>query len=231
VKKGFIIAIDGPTASGKGTIAKKLAKVFKGLDLNTGSMYRCLALFCINNEITIDNPSEVIAQLENVHIAYRDDRVELNGLDVTDAIQDTVIAQGASIIGVIPQVRKNLVQRQQAIGLEAVEQGEVVVAEGRDTGTAVFPDAVLKIYLTATDQVRAKRRLAQNYKNGDKITYDKMLEEVKVRDQRDMQRNADPLTGNPEKLGYIVLDNSDLNEEQTINEIITRLKRRKLFND
>lgn len=231
MKKGFIIAIDGPAASGKGTIAKKLAEVFNGVNLYTGAMYRCLALFCINNGFNLDNPSDVTAQLKNVHIAYRDDRIELNGVDVTDTIQDSVISEGASVVGVIPQVRKNFVQRQQEIGYKEAGNGKIVVAEGRDTGTVVFPDAAVKIYLTASVKERAKRRLEQNYKNDKKITFAQVLEEVKTRDQRDTQRSTDPLVSNPEKLGYIVLDNSDFTHEQTFNEIIKIIKRRKLLND
>ncbi|HWY80012.1 MAG TPA: (d)CMP kinase, partial [Candidatus Sulfotelmatobacter sp.] len=161
MKKGFIIAIDGPLASGKGTIAKKLARVLHGVDLYTGAMYRCVALFCINSEINLDNASDVIAQLDKVEIAYHEDRIFLNDTDITDAIQEAAIAEGASIVAVIPEVRKELVRRQQKIGRAEARQGKIVIVEGRDIGTVVFPDAGFKLYLTASETIRAQRRLEQ----------------------------------------------------------------------
>ncbi len=231
MKKGFIIAIDGPLASGKGTIAKKLAAVLHGVDLYTGAMYRSLALFCINNEINLDNTIDVIAQLKNVSVVYNDDKIELNGTDVTLAIQESAVAEGASVVGVIPQVRKELVARQQTIGNEKRNHGKIVIVEGRDIGTVVFPDASLKIYLTASETVRAQRRYAQHKNNGDTRSFEEMLADVKIRDKRDTQRTTDPLASDPEKLGYFVLDNSNLNEEETVDAIIAELKKRNLLHD
>ena len=229
MKKGFIIAIDGPLASGKGTIAKKLAYVLGGIDLYTGAMYRCVALFCINSGVNLENISEVIAQLDKVTVGYNKSRIELNGMDVTEAIQESAIAEGASIVAVIPEVRKELVKRQQRIGNEAIKEGKVVVVEGRDIGTTVFPDAALKIYLTASVTIRAKRRLWQFEKQGEHVSLEEVLEQIHLRDRRDMERATDPLASEPKKFGYFVLDNADLNEEQTVTAIVTELKRRKLF--
>jgi len=231
VKKGFIIAIDGPLASGKGTIAKKLAAVLQGVDLYTGAMYRSLALFCINNEINLDNTQEVINQLQKVSVSYVDGKIELNGNDVTSAIQESAVAEGASVVGVIPEVRKELVARQQIIGNQERSHGKIVIVEGRDIGTVVFPDAALKIYLTASETVRAQRRFAQHKNNGDKRSFEEMLADVKVRDERDTKRETDPLASNPEKLGYFVLDNSNLNEKETVDAIIAELRRRNLIHD
>ena len=231
MKKGFIIAIDGPLASGKGTIAKKLAAVLQGVDLYTGAMYRSLALFCINNEINLDNTQEVINQLQKVSVSYVDGKIELNGNDVTSAIQESAVAEGASVVGVIPEVRKELVARQQIIGNQERSHGKIVIVEGRDIGTVVFPDAALKIYLTASETVRAQRRFAQHKNNGDKRSFEEMLADVKVRDERDTKRETDPLASNPEKLGYFVLDNSNLNEKETVDAIIAELRRRNLIHD
>jgi CMP/dCMP kinase len=231
VKKGFIIAIDGPLASGKGTIAKKLASVLHGVDLYTGAMYRCLALFCINGGINLNDAKQVSSQLENVAVTYKEGKIALNGTDVTLAIQDSAVAQGASLVGVIPEVRKELVRRQQTIGNDEIKRGKIVIVEGRDIGTVVFPDAALRIYLTASETVRAKRRWTQNRHNGDSRKFEEMLEEVRIRDKRDSEREADPLARDPEKLGYFVLNNSEMNEQQTVDAIIAELNRRRILND
>ncbi|HVA96397.1 MAG TPA: (d)CMP kinase [Candidatus Acidoferrales bacterium] len=229
MKKGFIIAIDGPLASGKGTIAKKLARVLLGVDLYTGAMYRCVALYCINSGINLEDGAAVTSQLGKIVVGYIDDRIVLNDTDVTDAIQDGAIAEGASIVGVIPEVRAELVRRQQEIGQEKAQQGNIVIVEGRDIGTVVFPDAALKIFLTATETIRANRRMEQYHRRGDIRTFVEVFEQIRTRDKRDTKREMNPLTSDPEKQGYFVLDNSDMNEEQTINEILAELRKRKLY--
>lgn len=229
MKKGFIIAIDGPLASGKGTIAKKLAHVLHGVDLNTGALYRGVALYCINSGVNLKNTEDVIAQLDKITIDYRDNRIMLNGIDITEAVQEAAIAEGASLIAVIPEVRKELVKRQQMRGQAEMDKGRIVVVEGRDIGSVVFPDAALKIYLTASETVRAKRRFSQYHKMGEKETFDEVLDQIRTRDRRDKERKASPLTDTPAKLGYFVLDNTAMNEDQTIDAILAELKRRKLY--
>ena len=228
MKKGFIIAIDGPLASGKGTIAKKLALRLHGIDLYTGAMYRSLALLCINSGVNLENAKEVTSKLSDLTLAYVQGRILLNDTDVTEAIADSAIAEGASVIAVIPQVRKELVKRQQAIGREEVSRGKIVVVEGRDIGTTVFPQAALKIYLTATVEVRAKRRLLQYNHQENAPTYEDVLVHIKKRDERDTLREIDPLAVDPEKFGYFILDNSEMNAEETIEAIIKELERKKL---
>ena len=229
MKKGFIIAIDGPLASGKGTIAKKLASVLHGVDLYTGAMYRCVALYCINSGVNLQDAAAVAAQLEKISIDYNHDDILLNGTDVTDAIKDSAIAEGASVVGVIPEVRAELVRRQQEIGQEKAQQGNIVIVEGRDIGTVVFPDAALKIFLTATETIRANRRLEQYHRQGEILAFEEVLEQIRTRDRRDTEREMSPLASDPEKQGYFVLDNSAMNEEQTINEILAALRKRKLY--
>lgn len=231
MKKGFIIAIDGPLASGKGTIAQKLAEKCNAVHLNSGAMYRCLALYCIDNGINLHDQAMVTAQLVKIHIVFTDDKIEMNGHDVTKALLHANIAEGASVIATMPSVRKNLVKRQQKIGRDIVAEGKIVVAEGRDTATAVFPQAPIKIYLTASEEIRAKRRLAQMQASDKTITLDHVLELVKKRDQRDTERKTDPLPTEPEKLGYTLVDNSGLTVEQTVDEIVKIIKKRELHND
>jgi cytidylate kinase len=119
------------------------------------------------------------------------------------------------------------VKRQREIANEEIAKGKIVVSEGRDTGTVVFPDAGLKIYLTASIEERARRRLVQ-YKQPES-DFEKMLASVKERDERDSQRKIDPLPANPEALGYLIIDNSNLTQEQTLGKIKEELKKRKLI--
>lgn len=225
--QGFTIAIDGPVASGKGTIAKELAEELNGLYLYTGGMYRSVALECINRGLDVTNPEHVISVLGEIDIQISEHNVFLNGRDVTERIKESDTASGGSIVAVIPHVRKVLVKRQQEIAKQTIAKGEVVVAEGRDTGTVVFPQAELKVYLTAEPEIRAKRRLAQYERHEAELA--KMLEEIHERDNRDKGRRIDPLPSNPENHGYEIIDNSAMTEEETIETIKKLLQERKLI--
>lgn len=225
---GFAIAIDGPVASGKGTIAKRLSRELGGFYLYSGGMYRAVALACIQKGLDVTEPEQVIRALGKADISIGDKhQILLNGEDVTERIKQPDTASGGSIIAVIPHVRKVLVKRQQEIVKAAVDRGEIVVAEGRDTGTVVLPDADVKIFLTASTDVRAKRRLAQYT---DHLGYEKMLESVKERDKRDTERKIDPLPSSPELHGYVILDNSEMSEDETLEAIKAELKKKELIN-
>lgn len=227
--KGFVIAIDGPVASGKGTIAQKLARKLRGFDLYSGAMYRCIALFCLNKGLDLESESDVESVLPELNIEFDGNKILLNGQDVTERIKEADTAHGASVVGVFPGVRKSLAFKQQSIAKRATEKGLIVIAEGRDMGTTVFPDAPLRVYLTARPEVRARRRMEQ-FINSEK-DLEKELSDLKIRDKRDTQRKASPLPENPQSLGYFVLDNSDLNEEATLDVISAELKKRKLISD
>lgn len=222
MKKGFVIAIDGPVASGKGTLAPKLARELKGFYLYTGAMYRCVALYCLEKGIDLTDEEKVVAALAEIEIHFEGERVFLNGQDITERIKATDTANGSSVVAVYEKVRSSLVAKQQELGKKAIEQGQVVVLEGRDTGTKVFPQADLKIYLTASDTVRAQRRLAQYLSQGRDVDFEEVLEEVRARDKRDLERTIDPLPSNPEALGYYVIDNSEKNEENAVKEALKK---------
>lgn len=227
--QGFTIAIDGPAASGKGTIAQRLSQELQAFYMYSGGMYRAVALACINKGLDVTDPEQVIRVLANSDITIgADHNIFLNGQDVTERIKASDTASGASIVGVIPHVRKVLLKRQRELAKKAIEGGRIVVAEGRDTGTAVFPDASLKIYLTATPEVRAKRRLAQYQK--DASEFHTMLQAVRERDERDKGRQASPLPSNPEALGYVIIDNSAMTEDETLEAIKQELKKKRLVN-
>jgi cytidylate kinase len=231
MKKGFVVAIDGPVASGKGTIAHKLSEQLKGFDLYTGAMYRSLALFCLENNINMSNSEDVEKALSQFDIDLTDTQVVLNGKDITERIKQNDAARMSAHVSPYPFVRRAMVKRQQEIGERESTNGRIVIAEGRDTGTVVFPNADVKFYLTATDEVRAKRRYDQYQRQGDDRSFEDVLHEIKERDKRDMTRETDPLVSNPEEKGYVVLDNSSMNEEQTLLSITDELKKRNLLHD
>ncbi len=217
--KGFAIAIDGPVAAGKGTMAPLLAKRLNGFYLYTGAMYRCLALLAIEKSLNLTDDNSLISLLSKVHIEFENDRIILNGRDVTNRIKEEDIASASSKVAIIPKVRLHMVSLQQQIAAKVISEGKIVIAEGRDTGTRVMPSARLKIFLTATPEVRAKRRLEQLKTRGKNLSFEKVLSEVQNRDERDKEREMDPLVSNPKKYGYFVLDNSNLSEEETLNII------------
>jgi len=229
LEKGFVIAIDGPVASGKGELAAKLAKEFNGFYLYTGAMYRSVALLCINKGISLQKEREVESVLPDLNVKFEAGKISLNGQDVTERLSQPDLASGGSVVGVYPKVRADLVLKQQALAEEAIKQGKIVVAEGRDTGTVVFPNAAFRVYLTARADVRARRRMEQ-FVNSEK-NLEQELENLKIRDKRDTEREAGPLPANPENLGYFILDNSDLSEQETFEKLLTEIKKRNLLDD
>jgi cytidylate kinase len=223
MEKGFVIAIDGPVASGKGTIAPMLAEKLQGFYLYTGATYRALALHCIQNNIDVHNIAAVFIAAKTITIDLNDHEVLLNGLNVTQAIRDPKVAQVTPIVAAIPEIRALMVAWQQKIAGEKIGAGKVIVIEGRDTATVVFPEAALKVFLTAKPEIRARRRFLQLQASGDASTYEDVLVSLHKRDKEDTQRAADPLVKDPEKNGYYILDDSDLSEEQTLSAIIEKL--------
>jgi len=231
MNKGFSIAIDGPVASGKGTVASALANALGGFFINTGGMYRCVALLCIQNNIDTEKEAEVVKVLPQTNVEFRKGCVYLNGADVTERLKEADVARGSSVVAVYEKVRKDLVEKQQRIAGDLILKGKIVIAEGRDTGTRVLPDASFKIYLTAAVEIRAKRSLNRDMQRGAIKNFEDVLKETKIRDERDMGRDVDPLPSNPESLGYWVLDSSSQKEEETIGIVLSKLKERGLIHD
>src|SRR5581483_2952975 len=225
-QKGFSIAIDGPVASGKGTIARMLAERLNGFDLYTGAMYRCVALYCIENAIDLTAESLVVNALSNIQLDLRDKKIFLNNKDVTERIKESDTASGSSVVGVYLQVRRTLVKRQQEIAQREIENGKVVVAEGRDVGTVVLPNAQIKIFITADPLVRAKRRKEQENLPEE---LEEVLEEVRKRDYRDTHRDLDPMVSEPEKFGYFIVDTSNQTQEESVATIMEEIKKRGLI--
>jgi len=231
MSKGFEIAIDGPVAAGKGTVAVALAEKLGGLFLYTGAMYRSVALLCIERGLDLHDEASVVEVLSDTNIEYRDEKIFLNDKDITDRIKLPDTANGSSVVSRYWQVRRELVKKQQLLAQHAINQGKVVIAEGRDIGTRVLPSADLKIFLTSSLETRARRGV-QRYK-GQRVekNLEEVIEETKERDRKDYERRLDPLPRNPAELGYWVIDNSEQTEEETVNLILNRLKEKGLIND
>lgn len=225
MSKGFVIAIDGPVAAGKGTISPLLAKNLNGFYLYTGAMYRCLALLCIKRGIDTKDENAVVNILPEFRINVSDNKVFLNGEDVTQRIKEEDVAMASSKVAVIKKVREEMVSIQREIANKLIDEGKIVIAEGRDTATRVFPNAKLKIFLTATPEVRAKRRRLQIEERGEKTEFENVLKDVKLRDEHDSDREIDPLVKTPQAFGYFILNDSEMSEEETIKTIIKEVEK------
>ena len=190
----LIIAIDGPVGSGKSTLARRIAEILGYIYIDTGAMYRAVALKALRRGTAIDEEHadalEALTRDTRIDLRAQDggQLVFLDGEDVTGAIRTPDVAQAASKISVIPGVRHLLVAEQRRAG----QQGGVVM-EGRDIGTVVFPDAELKIFLTASPETRAERRWREHQQKGDAIDLARTLEEIRERDRRDREREDSPL--------------------------------------
>jgi cytidylate kinase len=215
-----IIAIDGPAGSGKSTLARKLAQHLHYLYLDTGAMYRVIALKAVRQGFP-EADGEVIAALaRETYIEFQredgDQRVFMDGEDVSAAIRAPEISELASKVSVHPPVRTVLVEWQREIA--GIAPG--VVAEGRDTTTVVFPTARLKIFLTAAAEVRARRRYQELLERGIKADYEQVLKEIMERDIRDTTRAVSPLKQAPDA---VRIDNDELDIDQTVARVLELL--------
>lgn len=213
-----IIAIDGPAGSGKGTLAKALAKKFNLVNIDTGATYRCVALKTLRNNIDIDEVDKIIEISKNIDIELKQDgRVFMDGIDVTKEIRSKEVTTIVSPISSIIQVRKNMVDIQRKIA-----EGKDVVMEGRDITTVVFPNATYKFYLDASLESRAKRRYEENLQKGIDMTYEEVYENIQKRDYNDMHKKVGSLTRTEEQI-YIDTTNLTVEEEvEIIGKIINK---------
>jgi len=211
-----VIAIDGPTASGKGTIAQRVAAALGLHYLDSGALYRVTALAASQVGVALDDEAGVAAVAATLPVAFPDGRVELAGQDVGDAIRTEQISQGASIVAAHPGVRAALLERQRAF-----RKAPGLVSDGRDMGSVVFPDAVLKVFLTASADIRAQRRHKQLMDKGLAANLPAILHDLRMRDARDSGRAVAPLqAGAPEA----VLDSDGLTIEQVVAIVLERYR-------
>ena len=215
----FVVAIDGPAGSGKGTITKLVGKKLNLVNIDTGAMYRCASLYMIKNNIDMQQLDKIEEMLKTIKIEQKKeddlDKFYLNGEDVSDKIRENDISDICSIISHILIVREKMVELQREMG-----KNTDIIMEGRDIGTNVFPNADVKIYLDATAEERAKRRLNQNKEKGITDSYEEILENIKFRDNNDKNSTVAPLKQAKDSI-YIDTTNMQINEvTQKIIEII-----------
>lgn len=212
--KQIIVAIDGFSSCGKSTMAKQLAHEVGYIYVDTGAMYRAVSLFCYRNGWMNDESMDVDSiekNIENIQLEFIINtsgtaEIFLNGENVEKEIRTLEISNGASRVSTIGAVRKELVRQQQKMGIN-----KGIVMDGRDIGTVVFPKAELKIFLTATPEIRAQRRMDELLAKGEKVIYKDVLANVKERDERDQNRKESPLL---QAEDAVVIDNSELTIEQ-----------------
>jgi CMP/dCMP kinase len=211
--KKINIAIDGFSSCGKGTLAKSLSKALSYLFIDTGAMYRAVTFAILENQIDIDDTSRITKLLPSLNIEFQNDpaknkyRTILNGIDIENEIRDMHVSQFVSPVSKIDDVRAFLVKAQQKIG-----ENKGVVMDGRDIGTVVFPQAELKLFMTAKVEIRAQRRLDELRSKGDSLTtYDEVLENLSNRDAMDSGRSNSPLVAAKDA---IVIDNSYISRDE-----------------
>jgi cytidylate kinase len=192
-KRAPVIAIDGPAASGKGTIAYNVATELGYHYLDSGALYRVVALRALEHDVALDDSDAVARLTADVDVAFDEGRATLGGRDVADELRREPVSAAASRIAVHPAVRAALLARQRAL-----RTPPGLVAEGRDMGTVVFPDACLKVFLTASAQARAERRHKQLIEKGIPANIDGLLRDIRERDLRDSTRAAAPLVPAPD---------------------------------
>lgn len=219
-KKNVAIAIDGPAAAGKSTVARRLAKELGFLYVDTGALYRSIGYYAHINGVATDNTAMVVALLPKikVELKYVDgvQRIILNGSDVSDEIRLPEMSMAASNVSAIPEVRAFLLELQRSIAEE-----NSVVMDGRDIATVVLPDAEIKFFLTASPEVRTKRRLLEFEQKGQKVDFDTLLAETKQRDYNDSHRAAAPLKQADDA---VLIDSTEYNFEQTVEKMLAVIK-------
>ncbi|MEW5979919.1 MAG: (d)CMP kinase [Acidobacteriota bacterium] len=219
----LIIAIDGPSGAGKSTVAKELARRLGYLYIDTGAMYRAVGLRALELDPALSDPAQIIEVARQSRIELKASptgqlAIWLDDRDVSQAVRAEKVSQAASIVSSIPEVRRILVRAQQKMG---ASRG--IVMEGRDIGTKVFPDAEIKVFLDASEETRARRRLEDNRAKGVRLSLQEMMAEIHSRDQRDTLRADSPLV---QAGDAVYLDTSSLSVEEVVQRILRLVEQR-----
>lgn len=214
----MIVTIDGPAGTGKSTVARILAERLGFEFLNTGAMYRAVAYVCLQRDVNL-NDAEAVGQIPlGLQILFSNNRLILNGDDVTDAIRKQEVTQTASLVAANGQVRKQLVELQRAAA-----RGTNLVTEGRDQGTVVFTQAECKFFLTASAEERARRRQRELSEKGDHVLLEDLISQQKLRDERDVNRACSPLRPAEDAL---VIDTTPMTLEQVAAHLESIVRQR-----
>ena len=215
----MIIAIDGPAGSGKGTITKIIADRLGIVNIDTGAMYRCIALAFLRSNLSIEDKEGIIALTKKIKIEFGDNgKVFLDKEEVSGLIRTKEISTVVSPISSIVEVREEMVKLQRQLA-----EGCSIIMEGRDITTVVFPNADYKFYLDATLEERARRRFKQNQETGIEMSYEEVLESIKKRDYNDMHKEVGSLTRTKDQ---IYIDSTNLTIEEVAQEILKHIKER-----
>ena len=213
---GFVVALDGPAGSGKGTVTKKVAEIMNLVNIDTGAMYRCVTLECIYNNILPTEIDKIEKILENIDIKLEKKEgkqiVLLNGKDVTKEIRTPKVDELVAKFAAIKQVRDKMTPIQQRMGKDSD-----IIMEGRDIGTVVFPNADVKIFLDCSIEERANRRYKQNQEKGIQETYEEVLENIKQRHILETQREIAPLR---QAEDAIYVDSTNLTIEEVVEKVV-----------
>lgn len=212
MQKNIIITIDGPAGAGKSTVARAVAKKIGIPYLDTGAIYRSVAFICDKNGVSPNDDVALANALKNFKIVMTADKIFANDIDVTKEIRTHEMDQLVSPYAANATVRANL------LDLQRSQAKNGLVADGRDMGTCVFPEATLKIFLTATAETRARRRFLERQAKGDNPDFDEILKDVNRRDSYDMNREVSPLKP---ALGAWILDSSEMTQDEVTEQIVT----------
>ena len=215
-----VIAIDGPSASGKGTIAKRVADALGFHYLESGALYRLVALASLEAGVPPADEGPLVSIAANLPAEFRGEQILLSGKDVSDALRDEAVATRASEIAPIPRVRAALLARQRAF-----RSAPGLVAEGRDMGSVVFPDAGLKVFLTASLEERARRRHKQLIDKGIHATLRTLFRDLAERDKRDAARSVAPLVAAPDA---VHIDATNLSVQDVVAELVENYRKREV---
>ena len=218
------VAIDGPAGAGKSTLARAAAKRLSYIYVDTGALYRSIALNAVRNNVEISNSGEIEKMLEKTKIELKfindEQRVFLNGEDVSDKIRTSEISMAASAISALPAVRSFLLELQRELARK-----NNVIMDGRDIGTVVLPNAQVKIFLTASPECRAKRRYDEYIAKGKQENYEEILESIKQRDYNDSHRAIAPLKAADDA---VLVDTSDDTPQQSVERIVKIIEEKTL---
>jgi len=220
MSKNIVVAIDGYSSCGKSTLAKALAKKLHFVYVDSGAMYRAVTLYFLRNLVDITSEKAVEEALENIHLDFHardyETHITLNGEEVSNEIRDMKISELVSPVSALKKVRTEMVKQQQRMGKTAN-----IVMDGRDIGTTVFPDASLKIFMTADPKVRAERRFKEMIAKGDSISLEEVFENLAHRDFLDTTRTESPLKRAEDA---IILDNTELTPEEQLSFALNQVQ-------
>ncbi len=219
MSKTIVIAIDGYSSCGKSTLAKALAKKLNYIYIDSGAMYRAVTLYFLRSGTNLNNHTEIINSLQNIEIDFHsrdyESHVLLNGEEVSQEIRQMPVSTYVSEIAAIAEVREAMVKQQQKMGKQ-----KHIVMDGRDIGTTVFPDAYLKLFMTADPKIRAERRHKELMAKGENVSLETVFDNLAHRDYQDTTRKVSPLV---RAYNAVILDNTNLNQEQQLAFAIAHL--------